>query len=830
MKKILSVLAILMILSLLTVIPAGAEDPAQAPYTARPSVNGRLQVTDSRLADESGNPVILRGISTHGLTWFPQYIDPFIFDQISEDWNCNLIRLAMYSELYCGSQKEESLELLKKGIDAATEADMYVLVDWHILNDSDPNEHINEALGFFREIASEYADHPNLIFEICNEPNGDTNWSDVRSYARQVIPAIREFIPDAVVVVGTPEYDQNLSAPILRPLDFNNVLYCLHFYAASHDKGLQEELRLAVEAKLPVFVSECGISESSGDGAIDFDSAASWFSYLESHGISFAVWSLCDKTESSAIFKHGFDVTQPITDADLSVAGTWVRELIRGKDPASIPAPAGRLDAAEVKDIVTWFTNSLEFRSMSTLRFWLLFAAGAVLLVLLAALGIIIAIKRRRNISRTYDQYYQKINALQASGSGAARNKVSGTFAGHAILIASIIATLIYLSWRVGFSLPLKSGVLAIASSGILLIVEVLGFIESLVLFLHMIHMKDHPLPAIPKDRYPDVDIFISTYNEPEDLLRRTINGCRHMEYPDLSKVHIWVCDDNHRPSMRALAEEMGVGYFDREDHNGAKAGNLNHAMSLTSAPYIVTFDADMIPKSDFLLKTIPYFVDIEIRNESLPPEERRHLGLLQTPQCFYDPDVFQHALYSEKRVPNEQDFFYRTIEPAKTSTNSVIYGGSNTVLSRKALEDTGGFFTESITEDFATGLLIESKGYLSLAIPEPLASGQTPPYLPGTYQAADPLGQRRYRNRKKAEDLPAPRPVPSAEDQLLEFCDLLVLSVQEPDLSDRPADLRRVCHPGILLQLAGAPGILAADVYPAGYQPQDQQPEKDFP
>ena len=100
---------------------------------------------------------------------------------------------------------------------------------------------------------------------------------------------------------------------------------------------------------------------------------------------------------------------------------------------------------------------------------------------------------------------------------------------------------------------------------------------------------------------------------------------------------------------------------------------------------------------------------------------------LLQTPQSFYDPDVFQHALYSENRAPNEQDFFYRTIEPAKTSTNSVIYGGSNTVLSRKALEDVGGFYTGSITEDFATGLLIESKGYVSLALPEPLASGQTP-------------------------------------------------------------------------------------------------------
>lgn len=137
--------------------------------------------------------------------------------------------------------------------------------------------------------------------------------------------------------------------------------------------------------------------------------------------------------------------------------------------------------------------------------------------------------------------------------------------------------------------------------------------------------------------------------------------------------------------------------------------------------------DAEMIVKSDFLLKTIPYFVDVEKRQADVASKDKIRLGFLQTPQCFYDPDLFQHALYSERRAPNEQDFFYRTIEVARTSTNSVIYGGSNTVLSRRALEDIGGFYMGSITEDFATGILIQSAGYVSLAIPEPLASGQTP-------------------------------------------------------------------------------------------------------
>ena len=286
---------------------------------------------------------------------------------------------------------------------------------------------------------------------------------------------------------------------------------------------------------------------------------------------------------------------------------------------------------------------------------------------------------------------------------------------------------MVYLLWRMSYSIPLESGPLPIAICMLLLLVEMFGFVESVIHYESILGLRDHPLPKIADNEYPDVDIFIATYNEPCDLLRRTINGCTHLHYPDPSKMHIWVCDDNRRPAMRQLAEEMGVGYFDRPDNKGAKAGNLNHALGLTSAPYVVTLDADMIVRSDFLLKTIPYFVDAEKKAFGKPKNEQVRLGFVQTPQAFYDPDVFQHALYAEHIVPNEQDFFYRTIEAAKTSTNSVIYGGSNTILSREALEAIGGFYTESITEDFATGMLIESAGFVSLGLSEPLASGRTP-------------------------------------------------------------------------------------------------------
>ena len=419
------------------------------------------------------------------------------------------------------------------------------------------------------------------------------------------------------------------------------------------------------------------------------------------------------------MFYPGFDPEEAIRDKDLTESGLWVREVIRGKNPADVKVEVSKRGKKKIQYAISWLRNSLGVRGLKAVDGWPLIsaAAGGVLLFAIFVFIIYRTIQGRKRLS------YDDVVRPKDEKKGERERRIIAKIC----LIISIYVTLIYLGWRIVYSIPFESGPVAVVANIILLFVEVFGFIESLVLYRNLLGLRNHPLPEIPDDAWPAVDIFIATYNEPADLLQKTINGCKHLKYPDLSKVHVWVCDDNRRPEMRALAEEMGVGYFDRPDNEGAKAGNLNHAMGLTSAPYIVTLDADMIVKSDFLLKTIPYFVDVEIREAGLPEEERLHLGLLQTPQAFYDPDVFQYALYSEKRAPNEQDFFYRTIEPAKTATNSVIYGGSNTVLSRKALNDAGGFFTESITEDFATGLLIESAGYLSLATPEPLASGQSP-------------------------------------------------------------------------------------------------------
>ncbi len=683
--------------------------------TARPSVNGALHVEGSSLKDKDGRNVVLKGVSTHGLTWYPDFVSEEKFQYLSTDWDCNFIRLAAYSSEYVNGYKEETLNLVKKGVDAAIASDMYVLVDWHVLSEQDPNVYLDQAKEFFEIITSAYPECPNIIYEICNEPNGETTWTDVTKFADQVIPVVRANSPSSVILVGTPVFDRSLTPAMRSPLDFENVMYVLHFYTATHKDDLFAELEAAIDGGLPVFISECGLSEASGDGKPDYVSASRWFSYLREHDISFAVWSFSNKDELSALIKADYDPATPLKTDDLTGPGTWVRSLILGEDPLTIPEPT------EIKanaDPFSMLIRNLPPAAMKPVKAWPKVAGYVAigLLIFLFLLWINVKFERRRYTA--FDEISGGTRELTDKERIKSKLRMIA-------LVVSIFFTVLYLAWRILFSVPVESGVLPIVANLLLLFVEILGFTESLVLYKNLMGMKRFSLPVIEENEYPDVDIFVATYNEPEDLLMRTINGCKHLIYPDKSKVHIWLCDDNRRPSMRKLAEEMGVGYFDRPDNKGAKAGNLNHAMDNTNSPYIVTLDADMIPMSHFLMNTIPYFVDSNKRSAEKGKNAR--LGLLQTPQCFYEPDVFQYALYSEKTAPNEQDFFYRTVEVAKTSSNSVIYGGSNTVISREALDAIGGFYTKSITEDFATGMLIEAAGYVSLALPEPMASGTTP-------------------------------------------------------------------------------------------------------
>ena len=174
--------------------------------------------------------------------------------------------------------------------------------------------------------------------------------------------------------------------------------------------------------------------------------------------------------------------------------------------------------------------------------------------------------------------------------------------------ILMLITAVVYMGWRLFFTLPLNAGVVSVVAGLALFISELLSYLEAIIHMRFMSMEESIPLPDVPPELYPEVDVLVATHSEETELLKKTLNGCRHMEYPDKSKVHIWLCDDTARPEMAALAKRLGVGYFGISGSKDAKAGNLNNALSQTHSPLVVTFDSDMIPRREFLMKTVPYF------------------------------------------------------------------------------------------------------------------------------------------------------------------------------------------------------------------------------
>ncbi|MBE6014383.1 MAG: glycoside hydrolase family 5 protein [Lachnospiraceae bacterium] len=293
-----------------------------------------LKVVGTQLCDLNGNPVQLKGISTHGLAWFPQYVNEACVKEL-KGWGANVFRLAMYTEEnggYCsGGNKEELKGLIRKGVSFATTNDMYVIIDWHVLNEGDPNRHVAEAKEFFAEMSKEYASNPNVLYEICNEPCNGANWNQITAYANEVIPVIRANSPDSVIIVGTPNWSQEVDKAAAKPLSFQNVMYTLHFYAATHKEDLRNRMTQAIDSGLPVFVSEFGICDASGNGAIDEDSANKWVETMNRYKVSYVCWNLSNKAESSALISSGCSKTSGFADSDLSQEGKWLKNVLGAK-------------------------------------------------------------------------------------------------------------------------------------------------------------------------------------------------------------------------------------------------------------------------------------------------------------------------------------------------------------------------------------------------------------------------------------------------------------------------------------------------------------------
>ena len=296
--------------------------------------HGALRVRGGRLTDAAGAPVSLRGVSTHAIGLYPQYVNIDSFRTLRDDWGANVIRLAMYTRVengYLDGGDPAMLEgVIDAGVAACRELGLYAIVDWHILTDGNPAQHQAEALDFFARMSKKYADAPHVLYEICNEPNGeDVTWEVVRAYAEAVLPVIRRNAPDAVVLCGTPCWSQLVDRVAAHPLTDGNVMYTLHYYAATHRDDLRRRLTAALDAGTPVFVSEFSICDASGNGALDYDSAAAWRALIRENGLSYIGWNLSNKDESSAFLLPGCEKTSGWTEDDLTDSAKWLRNALR---------------------------------------------------------------------------------------------------------------------------------------------------------------------------------------------------------------------------------------------------------------------------------------------------------------------------------------------------------------------------------------------------------------------------------------------------------------------------------------------------------------------
>lgn len=312
---------------------AAAPDPAQSPDSALPSSpaaggvqqNGWLRVDGVQLVNENGQPVVLRGMSSHGIQWFPQYTSYRSIENTAAR-GASVFRVAMYVEQGGYMQHPDLMkQRVLEAVENAVKAGVYVIIDWHILEDGNPLTHADAAAAFFDEMSRRYAETPNVIYEICNEPNGNITWSgDVKPYAERMVRTIRANSPSGIILIGSPTWDQDVDQAAADPVAGTNLMYTLHFYAGTHHQALREKADRALALGAPIFVSEWGTSAADGSGGVFFESSDQWLRWMDEHSISWCNWSLCDKDETSAALRPGTPADIVWTNDNLSASGRYV--------------------------------------------------------------------------------------------------------------------------------------------------------------------------------------------------------------------------------------------------------------------------------------------------------------------------------------------------------------------------------------------------------------------------------------------------------------------------------------------------------------------------
>jgi endoglucanase len=295
--------------------------------------NGMLSVKGTQLVNAKEEPIVLRGMSFGWHCFWPRFYTAGAVSWLHRDWGINVVRAALGIEPGENSYLKKpdwSKEKITTVVDAAIKENIYVIIDWH-----SHNINLEEAKAFFTEMATRYGKNPHVIYEIFNEPDYES-WDEVKAYSVEIIKAIRAIDPDNIIIVGSPHWDQDLHVVADDPLKgFSNIMYGLHYYAATHKQSLRDRADYALSKGIPIFISESAGMEATGDGPLDYEEWQRWIDWAESKKISWVTWSVSDKDETCSVLLPTASSDGDWTEKDLKPSGKAAREKIRklnGKD------------------------------------------------------------------------------------------------------------------------------------------------------------------------------------------------------------------------------------------------------------------------------------------------------------------------------------------------------------------------------------------------------------------------------------------------------------------------------------------------------------------
>jgi len=308
-----------------------ADEPATVPtiFTTlndnHPTV-AKLKVSGTQLVNESGEPVQLRGMCFGWHNWHGQYFNETVIHRLATEWNISIIRcpIGIGPNNDYLKNPENAYKCVDNIVKAAINEGIYVIIDWH-----SHQLKLNEAKFFFGKMAEKYGKYNNVIFELFNEPI-DHSWDDLKNYGDQILPEIRKH-SDNIVLMGCPKWDQRIDLPAAKRLNNDsNVMYTVHYYAGTHKQELRDRTEKAIADGCPVFLSEYGAMDCTGDGPIDYEEWDKWIKLADSHNISWIAWSISDKKETCSILKPGTSPDASTwTDDDIKEYGLACRKLLQ---------------------------------------------------------------------------------------------------------------------------------------------------------------------------------------------------------------------------------------------------------------------------------------------------------------------------------------------------------------------------------------------------------------------------------------------------------------------------------------------------------------------